>query len=122
MIEAGYCQCDYNSPTFCTVQMIKHSRKQHRCYECRGSIEVGVSYERVFGLWDGETCEFKTCLLCLELREWATISVPCFCHAYGDLHDNVLEMVQDVAPSVPGFFMEYGRRMVKIRQHKRGVI
>ena len=43
--------------------------------------------------------------------------MPCFCaHRIGELHERVRDMVRDVAPEVPGFFMEYGRRMVAIRR------
>jgi hypothetical protein len=110
------CYCDYEAPSVCSVRHIKSARKPHVCYECRAPILAGEPYEYTSGIWDGEFSDFHTCKLCAELREWAKISVPCFCWAHGDLHENVREMVQDIAPTLPGFFMEYGRRMVKIRQ------
>lgn len=113
------CYCDYDPPTWITVRNVKAARKVHKCTECRAPIFVGEPYEYVSGLWEGEQDDFKTCRLCVELRQWATISVPCFCWGYGELHEEVREMVREVAPSLPGFFMEYGRRMVKIRQEKQ---
>jgi hypothetical protein len=97
------------------------ARKQHNCYECRGAINPGESYERAAGKWDGDFCEFKTCSRCAELRQWAQISVPCFCWTYGELHENIRDMVTEVRPDVPrGFVFEWGRRMIKIERHKYG--
>lgn len=115
----SYCECDYDPPTFCNIRNVKAARTAHKCYECRAPIFVGEPYEYTSGLWDGDHSDFHVCTRCVELRQWATISVPCFCWGYGDLHENVREMVQEVAPTVPGFFMEYGRRMVRIRQERR---
>lgn len=118
MSLAYECYCDDGDPpTWVSIRDVKHARKPHKCTECRGTIEVGEPYEYVSGLWD-DHCTFHTCKLCVELREWATISVPCFCWSYSGLHEAVRDMVQEVAPKVPGFFMEYGRRMIRIRHHK----
>ena len=112
------CYCDGDPPTWVSFRDVKRSRKPHKCCECHAPIPVGSAYEYTSGLWDGEQQDFHICQLCVELREWARISVPCFCWTYGDMHENVRDMVQEVAPSVPGFFMEWGRRMVKIRRRK----
>lgn len=114
------CSCDYDMPEFCDV-MTRKARKVHKCYECRGTINPGDSYERTAGKWDGEFTEFKTCELCAELRQWARISVPCFCWTYGDLHEHVRSMVEEVRSDVPaGFVFEWGRRMIKIERRRFG--
>lgn len=110
------CYCDGDSPTWCTIRDVKRARKPHKCDECSAPMPLGSPYEYTSGLWDGMVMDFHICPLCVELRQWATISVPCFCWTYGDLHENVRDMVREVAPTLPGFFMEFGRRMVKIRQ------
>lgn len=119
----SYCDCDYDGdpPKFYRVDRIKRARKQYRCEECRGPILAGEPYRRITGCWYGNEIEvYFTCHLCCELEQWAKISVPCFCSPpFGELHERVQEMVQDVAPTVPGFFFEYGRRMVRIRQRAR---
>jgi hypothetical protein len=114
------CYCDYDPPTFCTIKTVK-GRKEHKCDECRGPIAVGEQHEYVSGKWDGDLQWFRTCPLCLELRQWALISVPCFCFGYSNLHQDVIDMVQEVAPGVPGFVFEWGRRMIKIDRHKTGL-
>jgi hypothetical protein len=112
------CDCDYDAPEFCDITTVK-ARKPHRCYECRGSIKPGESYERTAGKWDGDFCSFKTCALCRELRRWAVISVPCFCWTYGELHENVRDMVSEVRSDAPsGFIFEWGRRMIRIERNK----
>jgi hypothetical protein len=111
--------CDYDPPEWIKKRNVKAARKPHQCVECRAPILVGEPYEYTSGKWDGIHDVFHVCALCVELREWATISVPCFCWGYGNLHQDVRDMVQEVAPTVPGFFMEYGRRMVRIREERR---
>lgn len=114
------CSCDYEPPEWMSQRTVKAARKPHECYECRAPIFVGESYEYTSGKWDGCTSFFHICQRCVELRQWATISVPCFCWGFGNLHDDVHEMVREVIRDVPpGFFMEFGRRMVNIRRERR---
>jgi hypothetical protein len=120
MSKADYCECDYDgdSPEFYNLAVVK-ARKTHHCYECDNKITPGEQYTRRTGKWNGDVETYRECRLCSELREWAEISVPCFCaNVFGTLHERVRAMVEDAAPKIPGFFMEYGRRMVKIRQRK----
>ena len=120
----SYCECDVyddcDPPAF--VQVIRpHARKQYCCEECRGPILPGEVYLKIVGRWSDGVDTFRICSPCLELEEWAKISVPCFCSITGELHERVQEMVKDIAPKVPGLFFEYGRRMVKIR-HRRAAL
>jgi hypothetical protein len=48
--------------------MVK-ARKQHKCCECYVIIKAGDIYEKVVGKWDGEFCTFKTCKICVEIRD-----------------------------------------------------
>lgn len=115
------CYCDYDPPQWITIRDVKAARKPHKCIECRAAILVGDSYEYVSGKWDYDQQDFHICKLCVELRQWATISVPCFCWGYGDLHENVREMVSEVRRDVPqGFVFEWGRRTVQIERRKFG--
>jgi len=58
---------DYDSPKVYTITNPK-ARKEHRCCECRGVIQVGEIYERYTGIWD-EPDTFKTCPDCVALRD-----------------------------------------------------
>jgi hypothetical protein len=112
------CTCDYDPPDFYFPRRIKAARKQHKCEECGSVIAPGESYEYLFAQWDGFRATIFTCERCVELREWAKISVPCFCWTHGNLLDDVETMVEEVRYDVPGFFFEYGRRIVKINRQK----
>lgn len=114
------CYCDGDPAEFYHAEMRK-ARKPHKCYECRCEIPVGETYEHVRGKWEGDVSTFKTCALCFELRQWALISVPCFCWNFGDLHENVRDMVDGVRRDTPlGFVFEWGRRIIKIQRRKYG--
>jgi hypothetical protein len=112
------CSCDYDMPEFCSTRAVAHARKTHLCIECRTIIQPGQAYTYIFGKWEGYVDEFCHCRLCAELLECARISVPCFCWEYGNLHDNVREMVHEVRHDVPGMMFEWGRRMVRIKREK----
>lgn len=113
------CSCDGDPATFCTIKTVK-ARKTYECYECSGPISPGESHEYVFGKWD-DVQEFRICALCLELRQWAQISVPCFCWNYGEMSENIRDMVTEVRRDVPaGFVFEWGRRIIKIKRHRYG--
>ena len=44
------------------------ARKEHICCECGEAIPKGAKYEYVALKYDGEFGDFKTCLICCELR------------------------------------------------------
>jgi len=50
-------------------QCVRRARKEHRCCECRITIEPGTRYEYVSGIWDGYANSYKTCLGCVSLRD-----------------------------------------------------
>ncbi len=113
----SYCECDYDdgSPEFYTIKKIKHSRKEYHCDECRGPIFIGESYERYAGKYDGEMFDHLECIVCLEIRDWAVISMPCFCaYEHGTLIERVEEMVSDVEKEVEGFRDEWDTRRYQI--------
>lgn len=56
-----------NGPS-CSTTQIRAARKQHKCCECREPIMPGARYEYTSGIWDGQPSSFKTCLLCVEIR------------------------------------------------------
>jgi len=110
------CYCDGNSPAWTRIAKVKSARKSYRCAECGISILPGQPYEKTIGKWDGDIDVFHTCPLCAELRQWAMISVPCFCWEYGNLHQNVSDMVDAVQHDVPGFDAEWKGRVERIEQ------
>jgi len=62
------------------------SRKTRRCEECGGAIQPGDLYERVWGVWEGESMTFVTCTICREIRG------ALFCSwTYGMIWEDLLE-------------------------------
>lgn len=60
----------------CFVVRTPKARKQHKCCECRGRIQIGETYERASGIWDGEPMRFKTCCDCAALRAEINSGLP----------------------------------------------
>lgn len=46
------------------------ARKQHKCEECRTTIQPGERYYAWGGLWEGEWQHGKCCLPCNEAAVW----------------------------------------------------
>jgi len=71
------------------------AKKQHKCCECGRAIQPGETYRHLWGVWDGDPKTFKTCDDCLGLEDWARDQMDCFCPRFGDLRQEVLDMVHD---------------------------
>jgi ribosomal protein L37AE/L43A len=65
-------------------QVIRTARKEHKCCECGTSIKPREQYAYSSGVWDGEACDFKQCLICFEVSSAASSisddpdEKPCF--------------------------------------------
>lgn len=59
---------DCPRPEFYSANIVK-ARKAHKCSECLADIKRGESYELVTGKWEGHVETFKTCNLCIDVRE-----------------------------------------------------
>jgi uncharacterized Fe-S center protein len=116
------CSCDYDPPEFHSARRVK-ARKNHKCYECAGIIEVGEVYEYSFGKWEGDTIQNKTCIRCLNIRDWMKINVPCFCWAYGGLHESVAECIDaaydQARDEVKGLWFGYQRRLYGLQKYNQ---
>lgn len=112
------CVCDYDPATFYTKRRVRAARSIHRCEECGRTIYRGEPYEYVVGQWDDIFGVFHTCVDCVALRDWAVDAVPCFCWGHGSLRDDVREMVLYYSSEIPGFFVEYGRLVIKARRRR----
>jgi hypothetical protein len=45
------------------------ARREHKCCECGRVIQRGDRYESVVGKWEDEISRYRTCPLCVEIRE-----------------------------------------------------
>lgn len=80
----------YDGPE-CYVVAEPRAKKFHRCCECGGGIQIGETYEKTFGIWDGDPLQFKTCLGCVEIREALAAGSPDGQWYYGNLAEEVEE-------------------------------
>lgn len=71
MSECGVCigNDDYDCELGFQDVIWPKARKEHKCCECRRIITKGEEYQRWAGKWDGSVESFKTCLLCVQIRE-----------------------------------------------------
>ncbi|SED96929.1 hypothetical protein [Pseudomonas anguilliseptica] len=84
------------------------ARKHHQCCECEGSIEPGQKYQLIAGSWEGRMHSFKTCMSCLEARDWATSQIE-WCG--GDDHLYYFgQLEEDLSIMAPEIVTQDGRR------------
>lgn len=62
------------------------ARKQHKCCECKRTIEPDEVYRKESGRWNGGFESYKTCLDCLSMRQ------AFFCGFY---YEQVWQMFRD---------------------------
>jgi hypothetical protein len=87
-----YCEPDsYPEPY---TQIVRTARKTHICTECGSKIKPGDKYENFTGKWNGGFDTYKTCPVCLELRE------AFFCMGY--FYEQVLEFLWEHIRDVGG--------------------
>ncbi len=90
------CSCDVATSPDAFVSGTRRARKQHRCCECRETIEPGATYQVISGIWDGEPGRYKTCLPCVAARDAFDRRPGSDCHApLGDLFECVHELLED---------------------------
>lgn len=65
----------------------RRARKSHVCCECREEIKKGDYYQYSSGVWGGDPLDFKQCMNCHEIMDFAAsfdgYDPPCF----GDLRE-----------------------------------
>ena len=111
------CYCDYDMPTVYSRGLPK-ARKAYRCDECNAPIAPGDTYEYVFGVWDGYPGSHRTCMKCVNLRQWVQNNIPCTCWAHGNLIDDLTASIEDARSRAPeetrGVWFGYLRRLLPI--------
>jgi|ERR1700744_760855 len=89
--------CDHETMTV-LVEKLVISRKHHKCYECAREIKPGDKYEIIQGIADGQFMRYKTCVQCVDLREYVRGEVDCLCYIFGDLLGECLEYANAAEP------------------------
>lgn len=107
------CYCDDGDPPiFYHKSDVERARAPHECYECHRAILPGESCEHIYALWDRRDGpqNVYTCAWCLELKEWITATVPCFCFLHGGLLDMLPDTIDEYAHETTGLRFGYLRR------------
>ena len=60
---------DIDEPATFHRAEVRTARYQYNCCECNDPIKPGTKYEHSFNRWTDVTEAFKTCLLCVEIRD-----------------------------------------------------
>lgn len=92
--------------------VIAKSRKEHLCFECKGRIEKGESYRRIFMVTDGDAMTVKQCLFCIEASEWLNNQCGGYCPGY--IYDDLYEHWSEGEKTV-----ELGRLLLGMRRRRR---
>lgn len=94
------CECEGEPGDFQRTTQRK-ARKSYCCDECRGVIAAGDVYEITSGKWDGYLLTYRMCYRCIDLRNWMTANVPCFCFCFSRLHQNCIDTAYAAAKEAP---------------------
>lgn len=117
----GYdCYCEYTDWEFFDCRDVK-ARVSHRCFECRGTIEPGETYEYAVGKTEGEIYVHKTCGFCCAARRYVAISLPCYCWTYGNFESDarvaLMEALERAPEEMAGVMFAFGRLIVARNRH-----
>lgn len=92
------------------------ARKEHRCTECRKPIVKGEKYELAKGCWDGSWSTFKTCLLCVEIRNrFACQEGWLFGEVWNQLEENFFPEMAAGGPCMEGLSPQAKQKLIDMR-------
>jgi hypothetical protein len=97
------------------------ARKQHTCTECNEPIRAGSKYEHTSGCWDGSWSTYKTCLLCVEIRDHFACNGWLFGRLWEDLQENFFPNMRAGGPCMEGLSPEAKTRLFEKRLAWLGV-
>lgn len=109
----------------CSNTVYRTARRSHTCCECRTIIKPGDTYEYASGVWDGQADSFKTCMACIDARNF--YEGDCDSASFRDPEDGVFTFTQlhqdllDFAADCPrGTGLKFGayRQVVLLRQRR----
>lgn len=108
------CYCDYDRPEVYRSD-IRKARKEYGCYECAGKILVGDKHEYHFGVMYGDSYNGRTCIKCVEIRDWVMGNIPCLCWAHGNMMEDARSAIDEAYYRAPqetvGIRFGFARRL-----------
>lgn len=94
MSDCNVCFFAGEADGFCEVwnrHIVKKSRKEFRCGECRRVIPIGSQYEQTFTVFEGDAVTYRTCMVCVEIRDTFHCGEDRNQPLIGELWDNIGE-------------------------------
>lgn len=104
MIDQQCCalsENDGDAPRFLSV-VERRARKVYACSECKEPITVGTRYEYVCGKWDRNISTFRTCLVCVEIRNHFACNGWLYEHIWEDLAERLFPDMRAGGPCFEG--------------------
>lgn len=109
----------------CTTTHYRTARRQHTCCECRAAIQPGTVYEYVSGVWGNRPDSFKTCMACIDARNF--YEGDCDSAAFRDSDSGSFtftqleqDLIDFAGDHPPGNGLRFGayRQVILIRQRR----
>lgn len=111
------CNCDDYDPPSVYNESEPKAKKEHRCSECRRTIEVGEQYLRIEGCWDGVWSTSKVCRHCSAMADVMRSISECFCPSMGNMLCEFFDEDRDGHGTLPARLYHSARRKWR---YKRG--
>ncbi len=105
---------DGDGPSCSNVE-VRKARKEHVCGECREPIARGTKYEYATGVWDGRPDTFKTCLMCVEIRDHFACEGWIYEQLWNDLEENFFPDMAMGGPCMAGLSPDAKLKLVEAR-------
>jgi hypothetical protein len=105
---------DGEGPT-CSSRAVRKARKEHTCSECREPIPKGTTYDYSSGIWDGRADSFKTCLLCVEIRDHFACEGWVYETLWSDLTENFFPDMKCGGQCMTGLSPDAKRKLIDAR-------
>ena len=110
----------------CSTRAYRTARRQHTCVECRTTIQPGDVYEYASGVWEGPPDSFKTCMACIDARNFyegdcdsasfrATWDIGAY--TFTQLEQDLLDFADDCRPGTGLKFGAY-RHAIGIKRRR----
>ncbi len=107
------CYCDYGDAPSVYCATTHKARVRHSCYECGKSIIPGEKYERAAMLYEGMWDTNKTCVRCLDVRQYIMDHAPCFCWMHGSMLDDAKKVISEYGHVSAGFYIGAMKRVLR---------
>lgn len=106
---------DFDGPDVCQSS-VRKARKSYRCEECRKTISKGDKYEYFRGLWVGDWQTYRTCLDCVEARNWLIANDELSDgHVFGELCEGLCNLLDGIGFDGTGRSIGALRRIARMK-------